>query len=247
MREQPWNTRRLFAEHSARYQTLLIFHSCSLALVAESESPEKDDLELGVADLLAKPLGTLPPEALLNDTQPSDVLATLEKEIRSRIQKTLERVLKLSSHSKQEEALSTLEQAAWNHGKTTAEERLKLLRLPATGSPTEAEMQNRQNLIFVRSLILDCTWDTPPGVPPFLCERAVPWELRLQHLHCPHQQDHKKSNVSDRILELECQLEMSWYRGLAYGIHPQLRFETLRPDRSDSTRCLSIWTRASTH
>lgn len=152
--------------------------------------------------------------SFLDDTSPDDLLGRLEHTVWAVQGWTLMKVLEKTSATEKPILKSILEQISWKMGKQSAERRWP---------PTLCI--DRQNLRLLVQALFDSAVSGYPyscADRSFLVKRAIPREVDLELLNCPH---HIRYSELKPVADDLCKLYMHWIRGFAYGLNHQLLVE----------------------
>ena len=231
-REYPWHLRLPSTEHYQRFKNLVQIHqltaewlheirshddptpplSHSLNPVISTNLPENLKENLWMLDSLAN--SDL--ESLLDDTSPSETLDRLEQ--------TLWAVQSLTVSTLNE---SSLEPISWKQGKECGESRWKALA-----------QQGNQDLRDILLALNDSPFSGYPQGNGFLVRRALPIEIQIELMTCPHQNPFLATRlVADRL----CRLHAQWIKGFAQALHSQIQIEHFIPAAKNNLRCHQRW------
>jgi hypothetical protein len=239
MREQPWNTRRASTEHHQWYRNLADLHAITQSWMTELKSEQESHriprgASAEVADTLwmlekldevtKMSAGSSGLEAMLDDTKPDDLLGRLERTVWAVQAWTLSSILERAKVSDRPAVLNQLEQSSWRSGKDCAN-----ARWPSV--PEAVRLDLRQILLAMRDSPL--SGGARAAAP--LIIRALPNELQLELLSCPHESRYPEvAEVADSL----CALHTHWQRGYAFAFNPKVSIEQTRPK---GMRCQQRW------
>jgi hypothetical protein len=233
----PWNQRKALLTHHRWFRNLVDFHHMTRGWVEEATSErEAHQMERAPSPEMIddiKLLDALPDarlDTLLDDTDPTDLLARLEYSVWAVQAWTYTSLTGRISGSEKEKLNSVLEQSVWKQGRAAAEKRWH-----------HAEKQTRGNFSEdLRSLFLTLI-DSPValnlGEDAFLLRRGLIRELEFEFRACPH---HSRYPEVIPVANELCFFHSAWVRGYIYGLNHQVQIE-YHPVTLKSGGCSQHW------
>lgn len=214
---QVWNERHLSYTHLKWFKNLLEHHSLTKKWLKDLESAGKvtsgridritDPGLQREAERLEKWSHAVPADIVRDiiDETPKEFLFRIEHSVWV-IQSWTLRMLVDSSHKEERQALKTLlERSSFEAGVTCSRERWPKLDLSA-----------RVDLRAVFSCVQDSPFSSYPRGGAFLVRRAIPNELDVELLACPHKSTYQEPR---EIADWLCPLHAEWLRGYVYAIN----------------------------
>jgi len=236
----PWNQRKALLTHHRWFRNLVDFHHMTRGWVEEATSErEAHQMERAPSPEMIddiKLLDALPDarlDTLLDDTDPSDLLARLEYSVWAVQAWTYTSLTGRISGTEKEKLNSVLEQSVWKQGRAAAEKRWH-----------HAEKQTRGNFSEdLRSLFLTLI-DSPValnlGEDAFLLRRGLIRELEFEFRACPH---HSRYPEVIPVANELCFFHSAWIRGYIYGLNHQVQIEyhPTQASQAKSGGCSQHW------
>ena len=241
MREHPWHIRRPTTRHYEWYEQLRELHQLTSTWLKEFSVtkpphlltrgiPETISDSVWMLESLANATGTSSAglDDLLDDTSPDDLMSRLEHTVWAVQSWTLYYLLEQTSQDGGTQALQNqLEQIAWKCGRDSANSRWK--DLPARA---------REDLRGISATLRSTPMSGFPDNNGFLIRRAIPNELHIEMVCCPH------SSVFSEIRPVQdelCALHAHWMRGFVYALNTGISLN-YRKKSHDNPHCRYHWT-----
>ena len=240
----PWTERRISVTHRKWFESLIELHQLTLDWLSElkidrpshflSRKPDQKISEelRGLFGLLESfavtPTTSEYLTALLDDTQPEDLLARLENLVHVVRAATLSGIREETPEKDWPDMRGLLQQIAWRAGRKSAQIRW-------SKSPSFDRQDLRQAFEALK---------LAPIFPfsmqkPILAQRALPDELRIELLLCPHRSPFAETRA---IADDLCPIDGQWIRGFAYEINSAAQIQESETGGAPPVRCLQTWT-----
>ncbi|MBY0471741.1 hypothetical protein K2X30_11295 [bacterium] len=244
-----WNIREATAQHYQWFKNMAELHEITLNWL-EKLGMEKPGhlLQRGVSPDIADTLGILERiseqhpgtkdfsspdhvkkslDALLDDTDPEDLLSRLEHTVEVVQAWTLAHILGQTKDTNRIASRNQLEQVAWNSGRHCSKTRWKNLGPHQRGD--------------LRNLLMTYRNSPLSGYPykrGLLVKRAAPEEIWLELLNCPHRSARVEVKTGAHDL---CLIHRSWTQGFLYELNSRVIVDHQVSD-DPTVRCEQRWT-----